>query len=414
MLRSKFFILFFYSVACFTSWGDAVFNNKETLYSTRNGKPVGSLSISVEVKSLDANPKEFYLIIGDKGNEIVEPGKPNKSLWLFNRNFTLNDLKRNVKNLDITLDSKNFRDFVPFSENQIRFELKPWNEIRKQTRYIFYVDDAAVGKEITLKLHCYIGVEEKKKTTIDDDARLTLVFTIPATAAVSGSGSAAAVAAAAAAAAAGTGGGGADNKGGEVISLSEKISDLPPKEVSAEEEAQKQAQAQAADLAQRTNDANVFITVKNKEIAAVINDIEVMKSGKSGKMDAKKIDSIELVINELYKKYEYLDKGYTDILLKDVALQDKFTKFSSEHTVAKKLLADARQAHGARFNWLMPLGMGLGIFLLAGMFLMQIMAKIKAKKAQLQAIQKGLTPKNVEKKKVKEIDTVNISDLDRI
>ena len=405
-IRLLLFFLFF--SGCFSATaGDIIFSSKETLYSTRTGKSLGELSLSVEVKSLDTNPKEFYLVIGNRSGDIIEGTGTSRTLWIFNRNISLNEFKRELKNNDYSLDIKNFSEFVSFSENDVKFEMKNWAEILKQTKYTFFTD-AALGTEITLKLHCYTATKEKKKSTLDDDARLTLVFRLPATNKPAATGKQ------------------------ETISPSERVvpqvqgqetgqaekDKKEEEEKKKEEEERKLAQAQEAERIQRTNDLNVFITTKNKEIASLLNEIEELSKDK--KSTVKTFDSLELVVNEMRKKVDYWDKGYTDILLKEEAIQDKFMKFGSDHTIALKMLAEAKQNRTGLPPWLMPLGMGAGIFLLGAMFLMQVLGRIKAKKSMMKALQgnannvQATAEKTKGKSKTKEIDTVDINDLYKI
>jgi hypothetical protein len=338
-------------------------------------------------------------------------------LWLFNRAVTLNDLKRNVKNLDINIDAKNYRDFEAFNENNIKFELKAWDELRKQSRYLFFADDATVGKEVQLKLHFYIATVDKKKTTIDDDARVTLTFTVPQPVAVTSATV-------------------SKNKAQastEEISLTERAvggnRELTPVEQAMEDkeaESRKLEQTQAAELAQRTDELNLFITVKNKEITLIVNEIETMPGVLNRKDKAKKIDSLELVVNELKKRVDLYDKGYTDILLKQETIQNKFTSFATDHTIAMKLLNEKREQLDAYKKWLMPVVGGFSALMMGGMFLLQIISRIKAKKAQVQMMQKQLManvpgmqqppakPAKEPPKKVREIDLIDINELDQI
>ena len=400
-IRLLLFFLFF--SGCFSATaGDIIFSGRETLYSTRTGKSLGEVSFSVEVKSLDANPKELYLIIGDRSGDVIE-GTGTRILWIFNRNISLNEFKRELKNNDYSLDIKNFSEFVPFSENNVKFEMKNWAEILKQTKYTFFTD-AALGAEITLKLHCYTATKDKKKTTLDDDAVVTLVFRLSAA-----NKPAATVQPEAVKPSAGV-------SQAQETGAGQSEEDKKKKE---EEDAKKLAQAQEEERIQRTSDLNVFITVKNKEIASLLNEIEELSQNK--KTTVKTFDSLELVVNEMGKKVEYWDKGYTDILLKEEAIQDKFLKFVSDKTTALKMLAEEKQSRTGLPKWLTPFAVAAGVFMMGAMFVMQIVSRIKAKKQMLKAMQaQGIKlPAKAKKLKGKlkiqeEIDKVDINDLYKI
>jgi len=394
-------LFLFFPVGClFAAAGDIIFSSTETLYSTRTGRSLGELSLSVEVKSLDTNPKELYLIIGNKSGDIIEGTKDGKTLWIFNRDISLNEFKRELKNNDYTLDIKNFREFAAFSENDVKFEMKNWAEILKQTKYGFSTD-AALGAEITLKLHCYTATKDKKKSTLDDDAVITLAFRLPATNKPAATNQPVAISPSAGASQ-------AQAQAQEAAGQSEE-----EKKKKEEEEAKRQAEAERI---QRTNDLNEFITIRNKEIASLLNEIEELSKNK--KSTVKTFDSLELVVNEMGKKVDYWDKGYTDILLKEEAIQDKFMKFGTDKTVALKMLTEAKQNRTGLPGWLAPLAVAAGIFMMGAMFVMQIVSRIKAKKQMLKAMQaqgiKVPTKEKKKKEKVKEIDTVDINDLYKI
>jgi len=402
-IRLLVFFLFFPAGCFFATAGDIIFSSKETLYSTRTGKSLGELSLSVEVKSLDAKPKELILIIGNEKGDIIEGAGGSKTLWIFNRIMSLNEFKRELKNNDYSLDIKDFKGFVSFSKNDVKFEIKNWAEIVKQTKYTFFTD-AALGSELTLKLHCYTATKDKKKSTLDDDAVITLVFRLPSTNKPLATTQPEAVKAAA---------------GGSQAQVQEAaggggLSDEEKKKKE-EEDAKKAAEAERI---QRTNDLNLFITVKNKEIASLLDEIEELAKDK--KSTVKTFDSLELVVNEMGKKVEYWDKGYTDILLKEEAIQDKFLKFLSDKTTALKMLAEVKQNSTGLPGWLTPLAMAAGVFMMGAMFVMQIVSRFKAKKQMLKAMQaQGIKLPAKEKKqkgksKTEEIDTVDINDLYKI
>jgi len=351
--------------------GESVYTVKEALLSTKNGKRIGELSLSIEVKSLQTNTKTLYLVIGAKGGEIIEGGK-NKSLWIFKQNTNASQLIKNLKRDLYELDVKNYRDFTPFSENGIRFELKECEEIKKQTKILFYTD-APLGKEVTLSLRFYIASKDKKRTTIDDDAKLSLVFTMPA-----------------------------NLQENALIDLSGNEA----KESLSEELSKKEKEEERI---KRTNDLNIFITTKNKEISSLVEEITLLLSTKGAKVTEQKIDSIELVINEMQKRVEYWDKGYTDILLNEEALQDKFLKFGTDKIVATKKLGELRQKQQDQGNWLKKIGIGLGAVMAGWILFMQIWNPIKIKR-QIRKQQKQME----QEIRAKAFEKIDINDLDKI
>ena len=395
------YIFLLYCPACFfMTASDIVLEKKETLYSTKNGRPIGDISLSIEAKSVDSNPKEFYLIIGDKNTDIVEGGKSNRSLWFFNRKITLNDLKKEVKSQDINLDAKGYRELEPLSDTGIKFEMRNWNELKRQTKYMFSVD-APIGREVILKLHFYVASADKKTTTIDDDARITVSFTVPSPESLAAGQPRTASPAPTAQSPAQnrtqspSPNYSPQNDQGGVVNLSETIGSQQQgmredetSDADLQKQLQAQALAQAEELNKRKEEVDVLITVKNKEMASLLIDLEELVASKR-KIPAKELDSIELVLSEMRKRVEFLDRGYTDVLLKDEAIQNKFTKFSSDQTVASKQLAEIRGKATSTKDLLMKIGIIAGVVMMFVMLLMQILRPFLSKKkmAKLQAAQ---------------------------
>jgi hypothetical protein len=120
-ILTLFLICFCQFCFCKTT-GVPVFTKKETLYSTKSGKSLGEVSISVEAKKADKNNNEWYLIIGSNNSEIIDSKGDDKSLWIFNKRTNANDLKKELKNKDYPIEVKDISQFMPFCENGIRFD----------------------------------------------------------------------------------------------------------------------------------------------------------------------------------------------------------------------------------------------------------------------------------------------------
>jgi len=373
------FLLFLFSQVCFVLKADESFFTKtETLYSVKNGNSIGDLQFNIEIKSIDANPKAFYLIIGDKGNDIVGSGENMKTLWIFNKNVNASDLKKDLKSKDYPLDVKDIREFVPFCENGIRFDLKDWEEIKRQTKFPFYIN-ASSGDKIALRLHFYIASKTKKRTIIEDEAKIKLEFTIPSALKEK-------------------------KQEGDVISLTERAGNLSAEEIQ-KQQADSLKQAQENERIQRTNAVNVFITEKNKEITSLLDEINRLASAKDAKISKNTIDSLGTVAEELRKKVDYWDKGYTDILLNDESLQDKFTKFNTDQSTISKKLENLSQQQAEKKNWMIYVGVGLGVLMLGGMFSMQIWNMAKMKR-QLRKQQKMMDKRAFESIDINELDKI--------
>jgi len=378
--------VFFCCQACFSlAAGEAFFTTKATLYSMKNGNSVGVLSFGVEVKSVDKNPKELYLTIGDKSNEIIEASGNNKSLWIFNKNRNASDLKKDLKNRDYPLDVKDIRDFIPFSENEIRFDLKDWEEIKKQTKFTFYTN-ASAGDKITLRMHFYIASKSKNKTVIDDEAKIKLEFTLPQP--TTGNGK---------------------KQDDELVSLTDKAANQPAK-TPQEQQDDSLKQAEEKERIQQTNDLNVFITQKNKEITSLQEDINQLVSAKNSKITKGTLDSLQTIVDSLRIKVKYRDQGYTAIILNNEDLQNKFIKFNSDQSVISKKLDELRQQQSEKKSrTLTYFGIGLGALMIGGMFFMQIWNMTKMKR-QIWKQQNMLK----EEARKRAFESIDINDLDKI
>ena len=393
MFRSKIrfvFFLIFYCQACFyLTASEPFFTKKETLYSVKTGNPVGELSFNIEIKSMDVNPKELYLIIGDKGNEIFESEGDKKTLWIFGNNMSASELKKDLKNKDYSVDIKDIHEFVSFCENDIRFDLKNWEEIKKQTKFSFYVN-SSVGEKITLRLHFYIASKNKKKPVIDDEAKVKLEFPLLLPSPARNE---------------------KKQQEEESISLTERLNQSAKAIQKQQEDSLKQAEEK--ERIQRTNTLNVLITVKNKEIISLLDDINQLSSEEDAKITENTIDSLEVIVDSLRKKVDYLDKSYTDILLNNEALQNKFIKFGADQTAVSKKLNELRQQQIEKKNiWkdrMIYIGIGLAALMLGGMFLTQLWNMAKMKR-QLRKQQKMME----EEERKRAFESIDIKDLDEI
>ena len=391
-------VLFFLfcPVFFYIATGEPVLKKKETLYSTKNGNPIGELSISIEAKNADPKNKEYYLIVGEKVNEIIDTKGDKKSLWVFNKKMSANELKKDFKNKDIQAEVKDIGEFTPFCENGIRFDLRDWEEIKRQTRLTFHIT-ASPGEKMTLQLRFYVATKDKKKMVIDDEAKVKLEFVIPSAKkeVVQGGNT--------------QGGNKQEEKTSEesLLSITEKLSADAAKRSERQADSLKQVQEQERIV--RTDQLNIFITEKNKEIISLQEEVNEMLANPKNKVAAGTIDSLEAVVGELRKKVDYWDKGYTDILLNDESLQDKFTKFSTDQMIASKRIAELRQQQSQKVNWLMYFGIGSGVLMLGGMLFMQIWNPIKMKK-QLKKQQQMMA----EEVRKRAFDNINIKELDEI
>ena len=420
MNKSKFLLALF--LLCFCQFcfcnttGEPVFTKKETLYSAKNGSPIGDLTLSIEAKSTNAKNNEWYLIIGDKSNNnIINSSDDSKTLWIFNKKTNANGFRRDLRNRDYPIEVRDISEFSPFCENGIRFDLQEWEEIRKQTQLSFYIN-ASQGETVTLRLVFYTSSKDKKRTLIEDEARVRLEFVVPDLAALAKKNA-------------------TEQQDGELISLTEKIDYEEVAKIKAERAAADSIkQLEEEDRGQRISLLNSFITERNFEIYSIQGEVDELLVDKKNKVESFKIDSFETVIDELKKKVDYWEKGYTDILLTDESIHDKFSKFSTAHSLTSRKLAELKQQQNplsgamkfAQDNWLLTIVIGIGglIFLkimysLLSKLKSKVNGAIKKKVNNMKTKSKDKKQQKAMKKKEKsdtqkDFESIDISDLDQI
>jgi len=407
------------------------------LFSTKTGKVIGEVLLSIAPKSATPGNNEWILIIGEQGGKFVD-ARNETTLWIFNKKTNTDQFKKDLKNKDYPVEVKGIREFLPFCENGIRFAIRDWDELRKQTQVSFFLN-ATTGDKMTLRLVFYTASSDKKKTNIDDEAKVKIEFVVPDLTSYANQtrqgGSAGK---------SGGGGGGGGAQDGEVISLTEKID--PEAVAAAKLIAQREdslAQAEAANKEQRTALLNSFITERNLEISLFQEDVNVLladnKDNKT-KIDESTIDSLSTIASEMKNRVDYWENGYSDILLTEEAIHDKFSKFRVTHALTTKKIEDLKRQQNplnnawdfAKKNPLLCVGGGIGglIFLKIFMKLFKkLTSLIKSKisqsisKAKNEAKKKATDgskkmTKRKKKKKEKETDdefeNTDISDLAEI
>ena len=399
------------------------YSKKETLYSTKSGLPIGDLLLSIEPKNYNANNSEWILTIGDRGEKFFDT-QNEKTLWIFNQKKNVNQFVKDLKNRDYSLEVKGIKELMPFSENGVPFDLKDWDELRKQTQTTFTAK-ASPGEKVTLRLVFYTATSDKKKTTITDEAKLRIIFEVPK---ITAQGVV------------------QPQQSNNVVTLerqatggasgaqsSDTDEEIDPQIL----EAQRQdsiLRAEAATKEQRRALLDAFIMERNKEIALLQNEVNALLDNTETIVKESTIDSLITVTGELKNKVDYWENGYSDILLADEAIHDKFSKFRIAHTLTlKKLdeLKDLQKPYSGILNFiknnlLLSLGIVVGgaVFLkfflkllkkIQSLIKSKINQKISKMKADAQKRLQEQPDKWKDKKKRDEaLDKIDINDLDRI
>ena len=418
-------LLLFFAGFCFGKTAEEpVYSNKETLFSTKTGKAIGEVLLSITPKSATPGNNEWILTIGDQG-KLVE-ARNETTLWIFNKKTNTDQFKKDLKNKDYPVEVKGIREFSPFCENGIRFTLKDWDELRKQTKVSFFVN-ASTGEKVTLRLVFYSATSDKKRTNIDDEAKVRIDFEIPDLASYANqirrSG----------------GGGGAQE--GEVISLTEKID--PQAVAAAKLTAQREdsiAQAEAANRDQRVALLNSFITERNLEISLFQEEVNALVADKKTKVSESAIDSLSTIADEMKNRVDYWENGYSDILLTEEAVHDKFSKFRIAHALTAKKIDDLKRQQNPLNNLLdlikknpgKSAGIGIGGLIFLKIFLKlfkkltslikskisQSISKAKSNSRKKMTDESKKLTKRKKKKKDRETDdeyeNIDISDLAEI
>ena len=424
MRHYKFILTLF--LFCFCRFGicnttdGPVFSKKETLYSTKSGSPIGDLLLSIEPKNANATNNEWVLTIGDKGNKFFESSKE-KTLWIFNKKQNVNAFKRDMRKRDYNVEVRDLTELMPFCENGIRFDVKEWDELRNQAYLSFFIN-ASPGQIVTLRLVFYTASSDSKRTTIEDEARVKIDFEIPDPSSRQAQKQSQQS--------------GGDASEGELISLTEKIDE---EEVAKIKEAQREdsiMQAEAANRGQRVVLLNTFISERGREMNELQQEVNTMLADKKMKVGEPVIDSIVTVADEMVKRVDYWEKGYSDILLTEEGIHDKFSKFRIAHSLTLKKIDELKQQQKPysnvldymKKNMLKSVGIGIvGLILLKLLFSLgkKLISKIKSKinqkiskikaDAMKKANEKAKNPKKKKKKeKDDEFDNIDINDLAQI
>ena len=435
MFKSK-IILPLLILLCFIEAGfsqayqEPFFSKKETFYSTKNGNAIGEVLLSIAPKTAATSNNEWVLIIGSPTGKIIET-RTETTLWIFNNKTNVNQFKKDLKSKDYPVEVKGFNEFAPFCENGIRFTLKEWDELRKQSQLSFYLN-ASPGEKVTLRLVFYTATSDKKRITIDNEAKVRIEFEIPDLSAAGNNQ----------ARRTGGGGGGGGAQGGEVISLTEQITPEARAAAAAklleDQDEDDLEGGDPADRGQRIALLNAFITERQREMTLFQGDVNALLEDKSTKVSESTIDSLSTIANELKNRVDYWENGYSDILLTEESIHEKFSKFRVAHTLTVKKISELKQQQNPlngildflKNNILLSLGIGIGGVIFLKIFMKlgkKISSMIKSKinqqisKAKAQAKKKAeekLKNPKQQKKKQKEPDdeylNIDINDLAEI
>ena len=345
------------------------FTKEKELHSHQTGKHL--LDLSFSVISHPDNPDEYDLNISNAKSSN------SKSVWVFRQKMDAKLLKKS----DSSIGVKDIDEFSAFCENaEVHFKFSGWKEIKTSLKLPFSTT-VTKGNKIDLNLCFYVASQNKKKTIIEDKAKVKLEFFLY-------------------------------KQGEEVIQKEEPrtttliVDNTPPgkgentPEVIARMEKEREDSIKQVKQINKIQDLVFFISKKNEEINALCE--EIVSNEKVGK---EKIDSLEAAVIELKKIVDLKENGNVDLIADVEGLVNQFTEFSKKHDEAVKKIAELR----VETNWAMYIGIGMGILMLGGMLFMQIWNPIKLKRQQRKQ-QKIFD----EQEKKRALESVDIIDLDEI
>ena len=362
---------------CFSNTlsGESFFTKEETLFSSRTGKPLANLILSVS--SQPDNPGEYVLNISNTQSSNIQ------SIWIFEQRTSAELLKKS----DPSIEVQNINEFSAFcGSREVRFELTKWRKITTSLKVPFSTT-VSEGKDIKLRLYFYAASQKKKKTIIEDEAFIGLEFTLSSQA------------------------GKENEKSNENSSTTLRVdTSLGSARVLTPEEIEEKARQREDSIKQvEIQELNSFISKKNEEIDALL--LSTYKLTDSKRTIGKgTVDSLETIANQLKEEVDFQKSGAGNLIPKEKGLMQQFVSFSTKHTEALKKIGELRKKEP---NWLIYIGAGMGILLLGGMLFMQIWNPIKLKrqqKKQQQEQQRLLE----EQEKQRVLAGIDINDLDEI
>lgn len=352
------------------SANEPLYSQEVALYSSRTGKLITTLSYSIEVNSSE-NPENYILRIENKADASGEK----LSLWIFSRKIDAQEFAERNSPMEVD-DIRIFDTFC--SSSEVQFTIPNVRKIEKQATILFDVD-AKLGSKVELICNLYIASHKKKKTIINDEARLKIEFVLPKRI--------------------------VRDEEGNIITLEVDKSvgsavPLTPEEIEAKRLAQEDSIQQA-----KIKQLHTFISDANEKIANINITIDSLYQNKiRGKSQ---IDSIESSVNALKKKVDFHEMGNIGLFAYDESLMNSFTDFSSKYSDTIKKIEELKVGPEKK-NWLMICAI-VAMVMFAGMFLLQIWNQIKSKGQQLR------TKKQMKKlNKQSDLDNLDDNELGKI
>ncbi|MCL2041720.1 MAG: hypothetical protein FWG84_06755 [Bacteroidales bacterium] len=337
------------------------FTEEKPLHSTINGKEIAKLTFSVEQKK----PDEYILTIENKQNSSTT------EIWIFHKNATASKGKLSGYPWEV----EGVNSVLPFcSGGAVNVPLTETKNVRSKET-LSLSGALAEGKTVTLNMNFYIVSKSKKKTVLNNYAKVNLTFTIPD------------------AKSAGKSRrpkdpkspqGGDDDKPVTTLAIDTDLAPPPSDPQTATPDEIEEARQRKTDslLQIQIADLDAFISEKNLAIEDQLAKINELLETRSEKVEESLITPIEKEIKRLQKNVGFREN--TPAIAENESLRDKFSEFSLMYEEAEDGIRQLRQEppKPEPINWALYIGLALGGFMVIGMFGMQIFNQIKIKRQQ--------------------------------
>ncbi len=358
--RFSLYIILLLQIICFQTKGQTVYENSNYKLFGDKGA-IASILIKIDYKPEQGN---YILTIGNPGRIVGFDGEE-KSLWLFNKEVLAKDLCKKNSNLSC----KRLISLLPFVNNpNVEFSFNKERRITARESIPFKL--TAQGQEqekISLKLRIYVATMLRMET-IDEEVFINISFqpykekTEMQKSENSGGGGGSA--------AGGNGGG-----GGAAPQPEEEALGMTPEEIEL---------ARKDSIKQLVTKWEIYFTNKNGQIKQLIQSIDQFDSAAVTKEELEdytdKVKELRSTADAQFQKRELLEEN--DLLT------EKYIQFNSSCESALKKLEKWKMElqkeppPEEEINWMLYIGIGLGVLMVVPPALNQIISGRKAKKMQ--------------------------------
>ena len=355
MARKSIYIILLWQMVCFLTKGETVYENKNYHLSGKGGS---TTSIVVKV---DYYPEQdnYILTIGNPGGIFNLDGNE-KALWIFNREIDAKSFCKKQSNLSC----KKFSTLLPFvNESNADFSLSKEKKITGQQALPFKLTNNKGQAKIDLKLRVYVATMLKTEI-IEEEAFINIISQLSSNeiSPTGGSGT-------------GSSGGGSGGGGAGGPEAPAGGSEKTPAEIEI---------ARRDSIKRLVNEWENYFIGKNVQIGQLIQSINQIDSTT---VTEAKIDSFIAIVKKLKNTVD-LQFQKRELLENNNSLTEKFIDFNSTCDLALEKLGEWKvelqkaPPPEEEINWLLIIGIGFGVLMLALPIVTQAAGSRKVKKMQ--------------------------------